>query len=440
MSRPPSRPSLPPALFPAKLQPLFLPARYKVLYGGRGSGKSWSVARALVIRAASERLRILCAREFQASIEESVHKLLAGQIAGLGLSALFTVRQRAIVCGPTGSEFLFEGLRYNVAKIKSMEGIDVAWVEEAQTVPEASWAVLVPTIRKAGSEIWVTFNPDMEHDAAYRRFVLHPPPGALVAKVNWDDNPWFPDELRAEKDLLRARDYPAYLHVWEGECRRVVASPLWTREALDAAREAPWSDEEERRALLARLARIVVAVDPSGCHGPDDKRSDEIGIVVAGVGHDGIARVLDDRSGRYSPEGWARECAEAWRWWRADRVVAEKNFGGALVAATLRAADPRVPVREVNASRGKAVRAEPIAALYARGQVRHVGHFAELERQMLLFSATGYKGPRSPDRADALVWALTELTLEDNTGVLQYYRELRQERQAESGSKDDGKA
>ncbi len=400
------------------------PARYKVLHGGRGSGKSWGVARALILRAVNERLLILCARDLQTSIGQSVHRLLASQIEAMELGPLFDVRQKSIVCWATGSEFVFEGLRFNIARIKSMEGIDIAWVEEAQTVPEASWAVLVPTIRKAGSEIWVTYNPDQADDATHRRFAIDPPADALVARVNWNDNPWFPEALAGEMAALKKRDHAAYLNIWEGECRNQVANALWTREILEATREPAWSDEEARAALMARQSRIVVAVDPSGCRGPDDRRSDEIGIVVAGIGHDNTARVLEDCSGRYSPTGWARACTAAYHRWQADRIVAERNFGGALVAANIRAADPNVPVREVDASRGKAVRAEPVAALYEQGRVRHVGHFAELERQMLLFSRAGYKGRRSPDRVDAAVWALTDLVLRDGSeGMLDYYRE-----------------
>ncbi len=421
------------AQVPRKLGCLFRPARYKVLYGGRGSGKSWGVARALVILAASSTLRILCAREFQNSIEESVHKLLAVQIELLGLQAMFDVKQRSIVCLATGSEFIFEGIRLNVNKIKSMEGVDICWVEEAQTVTENSWSVLVPTIRKAGSEIWVTYNPDLEDSATHRRFVVYPQKDSFVVKINWHDNPWFPEELRAEMESLRARDHSAWLNVWEGECRNQVDNPLWTKETIDGCREAPWSTEDERRALINSFQRIVVAVDPSGCHGADDKRSDEIGIVVAGLGHDGIARVLEDHSGRYSPEGWSREVCAAYKSWKADCIVAEKNFGGALVASTIRMADKNLPVKEVDASKGKVVRAEPVASLYTQGKVKHVGHFPDLERQMLQFSTSGYKGAKSPDRADAGVWALTELMVaESTTGILDYYKELRDGRRQQS--------
>ena len=339
---------------------------------------------------------------------------------------MFEIKQRSIVCTITGSEFIFEGIRLNVAKIKSMEGIDIAWVEEAQTVSENSWSILVPTVRKAGSEIWVTFNPDLEQDATYQRFVAFPQPGSAVISVNHHDNPWFPDELRVEMENLKTRDYAAFLNVWEGECRSQVSNPLWTKETIEGCRAPGWNTEDERRALIETFQRIVVAVDPSGCHGPDDKRSDEIGIVVGGLRHDGIASVLQDRSGRFSPEGWSREVCAAYRDWKADLIVAEKNFGGALVASTIRMADQNLPVKEVDASKGKVARAEPVASLYTQGKVKHVGHLPELERQMLQFSTSGYKGARSPDRADSCIWLITELMVgESTTGILDYYRELK---------------
>jgi phage terminase large subunit-like protein len=153
----------------------------------------------------------------------------------------------------------------------------------------------------------------------------------------------------------------------------------------------------------------VIAVDP-----PVSSDGDECGIVVAALGHDGIARVLADCSlAKASPDAWARRVAEAARQWQADRVVAEANQGGAMVASVLRAADSGLPVRLVHASRGKAARAEPVAALYASGRVRHCGLFAQLEDQLCgLMLGGDYAGPgRSPDRADALVWALSELML-----------------------------
>ena len=217
------------AQFPLKLQCLFEKSRYKVLYGGRGGAKSWGVARALLIKAAKEPLRILCAREFQTSIRDSVHKLLCDQIESLGLLSFYEITQNSIR-GKNGSEFSFVGLKNNVANVKSYEGVDICWVEEAQTTSRMSWNVLIPTIRKEGSEIWITFNPELETDETYQRFVVNPPADCKVVKINWSDNPWFPETLRLEKDALKSRDPQAYNVVWEGLCRQTVDGAIFAKE------------------------------------------------------------------------------------------------------------------------------------------------------------------------------------------------------------------
>lgn len=220
--------------FPEKLAFLFSPKRYKVLYGGRGGAKSWGVARALLIMGAQKKLRILCAREFQNSIADSVHKLLSDQIQELGLSSLYEI-QRNKIAGRNGTEFGFEGLRHNITSIKSYEGADICWVEEAQTVSKSSWDTLIPTIRKDGSEIWLTFNPLLESDETYQRFVKKPPANAEVVKLGWQDNPWFPDVLRTEMETLKDRDFDAYLNVWEGECRQILDGAVYANELRRAA-------------------------------------------------------------------------------------------------------------------------------------------------------------------------------------------------------------
>jgi len=219
------------AEFPQKLQCLFNPekARYRVLYGGRGAGKSHSVAKALLVKGAMITLRILCAREFQTSIRDSVHKLLCDQIEILGLSTFYEITQNSIR-GKNGTEFAFVGLKNNIANVKSFEGIDICWVEEAQTVSRMSWNILIPTIRKEDSEIWITFNPELETDETYQRFIVNAPENSVVAKVNWSDNPWFPETLRLEKDALRARDPEAYNTVWEGLCRQTVDGAIFAKE------------------------------------------------------------------------------------------------------------------------------------------------------------------------------------------------------------------
>jgi phage terminase large subunit len=242
--------------FPEKIVPvLFNPARYKVLYGGRGSAKSWSIARALLILGSNKPLRILCAREFQNSIQDSVHALLSDQVRALGLDGHYEI-QRTKLIGRNGTTFGFEGLRHNIASIKSYEGADIVWVEEAQTVSKESWDVLIPTIRKVDSEIWVSFNPELDSDDTWKRFVVNPPASAVVAKVNWDDNPWFPDVLLAEKDDLKARDPDAYLTVWEGHCRQVLDGAIYATEIRKAT-----EDERITRVPVDRAKPVDVYFD-----------------------------------------------------------------------------------------------------------------------------------------------------------------------------------
>jgi len=217
------------AQFPVKMASLFDKARYKVYYGGRGAGKSHSAAKALLVLGAKSQIRVLCAREYQTSIKDSVHKLLCDQITLMGLEGFYEITQSAIR-GKNGTEFAFVGLKNNVANVKSYEGIDICWVEEAQTVSRMSWNTLIPTIRKEGSEIWVTFNPELESDETYQRFVLRPPEGAVVQKINWNDNPWFPEVLALEKDALKSRDPSAYQTVWEGLCRLTVDGAIFAQE------------------------------------------------------------------------------------------------------------------------------------------------------------------------------------------------------------------
>lgn len=222
---------------PEKLLPLLnTPARYKVAHGGRGSGKSWTVARMLVLLAASKPIRVLCARETQKSIQESVHRLLKDQIALLELGDSFDIQETRIL-GRNGSDFAFAGIRQQgVTNLKSFEGVDVVWVEEAQVVSRKSWDVLIPTIRKPGSEIWITFNPELDNDETYERFVLHPPSDAVVIACNWSDNPWFPAELEKERVEWKKRDPVGYETVWEGKCRPAVEGAIYARELDDSQR------------------------------------------------------------------------------------------------------------------------------------------------------------------------------------------------------------
>jgi len=223
--------------FPEKIAFLSEPHRYKILYGGRGGIKSWSIAQHLLIAGAEKSLRIPCARETMQSIRDSVHQLLEDQIKRLGLQGHYEVLKSEII-GRNGTSFTFHGLRdQSVHNIKSLEGADILWVEEAQNVSKKSWRTVIPTIRKPGSEIWISFNPELETDDTYQRFVVNPPPGAVVVKTSYRDNEYLSDELRAEIEHLRATDPDEYEHVYEGMCRQAVTGAVYKNELLAADKE-----------------------------------------------------------------------------------------------------------------------------------------------------------------------------------------------------------
>jgi phage terminase large subunit len=223
--------------FPVEFQFLFEPARYKVAYGGRGGGKSWAFARALLLIGASRPIRVLCAREIQRSINESVHQVLRDQIEALGLQAHYDVLQTEIR-GKNGTLFVFAGLRHNIGNIKSKEGLDIVWVEEADGTSDASWETLLPTIRKDGSEIWVSFNPNLDTDPTYKRFVANPPPGAVVVKVGWETiGAWLSKTFHDEREELLRTDPIGYQTIYGGHCRKVLPGAVYTKELLKATEE-----------------------------------------------------------------------------------------------------------------------------------------------------------------------------------------------------------
>jgi len=221
------------ATLPDKLDFLFEPHRYKVAYGGRGSGKSWGFARALLLQAANKPLRVLCAREVQRSIKNSVHQLLSDQIQALGLGQFYEVLESEIR-GLNGSLFVFTGLATNTAEsIKSYEGIDRVWCEESQTISKKSWDILIPTIRKPESEIWVSFNPGLDTDDTYMRYCVNPPENAKVVKLNYMDNPWFSEVLEIERQHSEKTN-PDYANIWLGDCKAAVDGAIYANEIRDA--------------------------------------------------------------------------------------------------------------------------------------------------------------------------------------------------------------
>lgn len=220
---------------PSKLNGLFKPKRYKVMFGGRGGGKSHGVAAALLALGAKKPMRILCAREVQKSMRDSVHRLLKDKVIQLGLEHFYEITDFEIR-GQNGTLIVFSGLQsHTVDSIKSFEGIDIVWVEEGHSVSKKSWDVLIPTIRKEGSEIWITLNPDMETDDTYQRFIATPSDDTWLCEINWYDNPWFPEVLNQERlKAKRVMSKEDYEHIWEGKPRMVSEGAIYRHEIQDA--------------------------------------------------------------------------------------------------------------------------------------------------------------------------------------------------------------
>jgi len=219
---------------PAWAEKLNTPSRYKVMYGGRGGSKSWTVARKLLLDGLTKPGRILCARETMKSMSDSVHEVLSQQIQAMDMGAHYEVMANEIRGVGFDTNFGYAGLRQQgIANIKSWEGARICWVEEAHVVTKKSWEVLTPTIRAPGSEIWLTLNPELDTDYTYTEFVLNPPPDSILINVNWRDNPWLPDALQKERQSKFLRDPEGYETIWEGKCRSAVDGAIYARE-LDA--------------------------------------------------------------------------------------------------------------------------------------------------------------------------------------------------------------
>lgn len=262
-------------------EPLYDPYRHKVFYGGRGATKSWEFARAILVQGAVKPELTICAREYQTSIEDSVHRLLSEQIQRLNMESFYTV-QANIIKGLNGTEMVFKGLKNNINNLKSFEGADRVWVEEAQNVSERSWDVLIPTIRKQGSEIWVSFNPEDELDPTYQRFVVNTPHDTYLRKINYNENPWFWDSpLVQEMEECKKTNYNKYLHIWEGECNTDYEDSIIQPEWFEAAKDS----------------HIKLGFDPRGITG--------MGFDPADTGNDDKAYAIRHGSVVTAIEAWS---------------------------------------------------------------------------------------------------------------------------------------
>ena len=407
--------------------------RYTCLAGGTRSGKTFLIVRAIINRAvnapnSTHAILRLHANAAKASIMQetlpTVHRLCfpGYELTLHKTDSLFSLKNGArITVGGLDDAGRVEkilGLEYSTVFLNEASQISydlalIAFTRLAQVAPEIGQRAFVDLNPTAKSH-WTNIMFGEKRDPLSRQ-PLADPDQYQRCFINPVDNaehltPEYVKSLEALPERTRKRFY-------EGVYVDEVDDALWSYEIFDAGRR------DESAIPVAARRSVVVAVDPSGAQGRDDAGSDEIGIVVAARGEDGDAYVLADRSCREAPLAWGRRVATAFHEFSADCVVAEENFGGGMVEAVIKAADAAVPVRLVTASRGKAVRAEPISLRYAAGQVHHVGRFAKLEDQLCAFSGGGYAGPGSPDHADAAIWALTHLFKEvQGQGILDFMR------------------
>jgi hypothetical protein len=416
-------------------------ARNIMLRGGSRSGKTFILVRAIIQRAVNapgSRHAIFRFRFNHAKTSvwsDTLPKVL--ELCFPDLRVRFDKTDFYVEL-PNGSQIWIAGLddKERVEKILGQEYATLYFNESSQ-IPWSSVetamsrlaqkCALAPEIAAVTGREYLALkayfdcNPPSKLHWSFQLFKAKMKPGTKEALPNPDDyaemlvNPSHnADNLPSEYfEVLASMSAAKRLRFEAGEWASEINGALWALEDRKAqdGKTMPGLDSL-RVAKAPELRRIVVSVDPSGTRG--DGGGDDIGIVVAGLGFDGHGYVLEDATCQMSPEGWGRRAVELFHRHGADRIVGERNFGGDMVRFTVATADRSAAFKEVVASRGKAIRAEPISALYEQGRVHHVGAFSDLEDQMCNFTASGYVGEGSPDRADALVWALTELMLGDS--------------------------
>jgi hypothetical protein len=396
-------------------------AQHAMLFGGSRSGKTFLLVLLMVVRAllAPGSRHAILRHRFNAVKSSIGMDTLPKVMARCLPNVPYTIdRTLWVMKLPNGSEIWLLGLdeKERTEKVLGQEFAtlyfnecsQIAWTARNMALTRLAQAVDKTDGKPLRLKAYYDCNPPPKSHWTYKLFVAHrdPDTGSPVSRpeqyvsmrINPADNA---DNLPSEY-LKSLDDLPARMRLRfrDGEFADDVAGALWRLEDIEAWRVLDG---------MTNLVRVVVAVDPSGSGDADAADHDEIGIIVAGVGVDGNGYVLEDVTVNAGPSTWGNVVASAFDRNMADCVVAEENFGGAMVRHVVETARPRTPYRGVKASRGKAVRAEPIAALYEQGRIRHVGHFHKLEDELCSFSTAGFVGSGSPNRADALVWAFTEL-------------------------------
>lgn len=399
------------------------PATHIMLRGGSRSGKTFLITRAMCIRAMkAEGSRHAIFRYRFNHIKASIWNDTLPKVMKLCFPQVpLSLNQTDLIATfPNKSQIVLGGLD-DKARVEKVLGQEYAtiYANESSQIPwtsiEASHSRLAQNVGLA-LKYYYDCNPPSKLHWSYQLFKEGLKPGTRERLANPQDyaemqiNPIDNADNLPPKyfEILASMSAAQRLRFERGEWSSEVNGALWALEDRIADDgQVMKGIDSERASVAPEMQRIVVSVDPSGTKG--DGKGDDIGIVVAGQGVDGRFYVLEDLSCQMSPDGWSRRAVEAYTRWNADRLVAERNFGGAMVEAVIRQVDRNVAYKEVTASRGKSARAEPVAALYEQGRVSHVGFHAELEDQMCAMTPSGFMGEGSPDRADALVWAITEL-------------------------------
>jgi hypothetical protein len=428
------------------------PSTHVLAYGGSRSGKTYLICRALVTRAvaAAESSHCVLRYRFNATktslIYDTFPTVVRNEFSELPSWESMLNKSDWFAELPNKARLYFGGLDEKERTEKILgQGHSTLYLNECSQIPYASATMAITRLSQTSEYVdsggvakrlrlkaFYDTNPPLKGHWTYKLFLqkIEPTVGQPLAdpsqfdafQLNAWDNPFLPKEYLEILKNLPPRERVRFV---EGEFGDALAGALWTYETVEASHMPAEVGELTVEEFLSRypMQRIVVAVDPSGCRGKEDTRSDEIGIVAVGLGMDGHGYVLEDASERLSPQDWGARAVAMYRKWRADCVIAESNFGGAMVEAVVRTVDPNVPYREVHAARGKAVRAEPVAALYDRRLVHHRVPHVELEEQMTQFSTAGFIGDKSPDRADAAVWGLTDLMVQQTPGqgLLDWY-------------------
>lgn len=396
-------------------------ALHCALGGGSRSGKTFLLVRAIIIRALKQqRSRHAIFRYTFNSIKASVIYDTLPKVCELEFPELWDYcslnKTDWFFTLPNGSEIWFGGLddKERTEKILGQEYATI-YFNECSQIPWNSVLIALTRLAQKTTNLrlkaYYDFNPPGKKHWTYQRFVEKRDPITKQPELDQGSISFYLINPIDNKENLD----PAYLKLLESLPEKARNRFLLGRFA-DADEGALWTEEllAQNRVLghhgtMPDFLRIVIAVDPSGCSGEEDYRSDEVGIVVCALGVDNKGYLLEDLSGRHSPEAWGEIACDAYERHKADAVIGEVNFGGDMVRAIIHACDSNVPYREVHATRGKVVRAEPISLLYEQKKIHHVGYFPELEEQQCGMTVSGYMGLKSPDRADAAIWGWTEL-------------------------------